>query len=100
VSARGSNPVLANAALVLGENGRVLKERLVQRIAPALVLDTTPADAHFAAASQLVHLAGSLQGEKQRITIEAVRDRVALGMRAIAERRLTARPLTPGESHG
>jgi hypothetical protein len=93
VSARGSNPVLANAALVLGENGRVLKERCVERIAPTLAPDATPADQHFIQASQLVHIAGSLSGEHQRITIESVKAEVALGMRAIAERRLTANPI-------
>jgi hypothetical protein len=101
VSARGSNPVLANAALVLGENGRVLKERHgVERIAPALVPDTTPADQHFTQASQLAHIAGSLSGEHLRLTIESVRHEVALGLRAIAERRLTAHPLTPRVAHG
>ena len=64
---------------------------------PALVPDTTPADAHFTAASQLVHLAGSLRGEHQRLTIESVKNEVALGLRAIAERRFTAYPLTARE---
>lgn len=61
---------------------------------PVLVPDATPADAHFTRASQLVHLAGSLQGEHQRLTLVSVQNEVALGLRAIAERRLTAYPLS------
>jgi hypothetical protein len=64
---------------------------------PALVPDTRPADAHFTAASQLIHLAGSMQGEHQRRTIESVKEHVALGLRAIAERRLTSYPMTARE---
>lgn len=57
---------------------------------PVLVPDATPADAHFAAASQLVHLAASLPGDAQLITLDAVLERVALGLRAVGERRLSA----------
>jgi hypothetical protein len=63
----------------------------------ALAPDTIPADAHFTAASQLIHLAGSLQGEHQRLTIESVQHEVALGLRAIAERRFTMYPMTARE---
>ena len=64
---------------------------------PALVPDARPADAHFTAASQLVHLAGSLRGDRQRLTIKCVKSEVALGLRAIAERRFTTYPLTARE---
>jgi hypothetical protein len=64
---------------------------------PALVPDTRPADQHFTQASQLVHLAGSLQGDHQRVTIEAVKAEVALGLRAIAERRFTTNPVLARE---
>jgi hypothetical protein len=66
-------------------------------VAPALVPDARPADAHFAAASQLIHLASAMQGEHQRVTIESVQNEVALGLRAIAERRFTQYPMTARE---
>jgi hypothetical protein len=74
---------------------RALAGRITPK--PALVPDTRPADVHFASASQLIHLAGSLQGAHQRQTIESVKHEVALGLRAIAERRLTSHPLTARE---
>jgi hypothetical protein len=59
-----------------------------------------PADVHLAHAVQLLRCAGSLHSEtQQQVTLEAVRDRIAMALKAIAERRLCARYSTPSSTY-
>lgn len=57
--------------------------------------DSAPADAHLAHAMTLVRCAELLRGDAQQQTILAARDEIALALRAVGERRLTADSIAP-----
>jgi hypothetical protein len=58
---------------------------------PDLSIDHESAEEHLSNAQQLLRCADFLTGEPHRVTIEAAHDRIAMAVRAIAERRLVPR---------
>lgn len=56
-----------------------------------LSYDAESAEEHLANATQLLRCASFLEGEQHRVTIEAATERIAMALRAVAERRLVPR---------
>jgi hypothetical protein len=77
-----------------------LEERRDYREAIDLSLRAEAADEHLLNAVQLLRVAGFLPDEPQQSVLDEVATRIAMALRAIGERRLTARQGTRYEAAG